>query len=316
MAQKICQKCGEGKSLAHFIAIENSIMHDKQLPICRECIKKLIAESAKGENKNQTWNVVNKICQWADVPFISQEWEKCYQGYGADGFGPYCLIFRSEEYKTLQWDQYNDIYLQLLEEQRVEDAIPELREKKMEDLRKKWGNHYDEEEIEYLENLHQGILNSQNVVGALNEDQALKMCKISLIIEDKMREGIDFSKDLKAYDELAKLSNLTPKNVKEANEFDSFGEVFAYMEKTGTELSYYDGAIRDEVDYTMKNMKNWVRYLYTNETGVAEEIEQRIQNLKVAAELEGEEFDEADYRRFQKSVEEDDEEEEFKLELS
>jgi hypothetical protein len=41
-----------------------------------------------------------------------------------------------------------------LEEQRVEDAIPELREKKMEDLRKKWGSHYDEEEIEYLENLH------------------------------------------------------------------------------------------------------------------------------------------------------------------
>lgn len=315
MAQRICQKCGESKTLAHFIAIENSPLHERQLPICRECIKKMIASAAQ-DNENRTWNIVDKICQWANVPFIPTEWEKCYQGYGSDGFGPYCSIFRSQEYKTLDWDEYNKVYLQLLDEGRVEDAIPELREKKNADLRKKWGSTYDDQELEYLENLHQGILNSQNVVGALNEDQALKMCKISLIIEDKIREGIDFSKDLKAYDELAKLSNLTPKNVKEANEFDSFGEVFAYLEKTGTEIEYYDGAVKDEVDFTMKNMKNWLRYLYTNETGVAEEIEQRIQNLKVAAELEGEDFDEYDFRRFQKSVDEDEEEEEFKLELS
>lgn len=290
-------------------------MHDKQLPICRECIKGIISAAAQ-QDKSTTWNTVDKICQWANIPFIPEEWEKCYQGYGSDGFGPYCSIFRSQEYKSLNWDEYNRVYLQLLEEQRVEDAIPLLREKRDEELRKKWGQTYSDEELEYLENLHQGILTSQNVVGALNEDQAIKMCKISLIIEDKIREGIDFSKDLKAYDELAKLSNLTPKNVKEANEFDSFGEVFAYLEKTGTELPYYDGAVRDEVDYTMKNMKNWLRYLYTNETGIAEEIEQRIQNLKVAAELEDEEFDEMDFRRFQKAVEEDEEEEEFKLELS
>jgi hypothetical protein len=64
----------------------------------------------------------------------------------------------------------------------------------------KWGQHYDEEELEYLENLHKGMMDSQNIVGALNEDQALKLCKISLIIEQKIREGADFSKELKSYD--------------------------------------------------------------------------------------------------------------------
>jgi hypothetical protein len=44
------------------------------------------------------------------------------------------------------------------------------------------------------------MMDSQNVVGALNEDQALKLCKISLIIEQKIREGADFSKELKSYD--------------------------------------------------------------------------------------------------------------------
>ena len=144
----------------------------------------------------------------------------------------------------------------------AQEAI--LREKQIKDWHRKWGMDYDEQQLEYLENLHQGLLNSQNVVGALNEDQALKLCKISLIIEEKIRAGLDFSKELKSYDSLATLSNLTPKNVKDANEFDSFGEVYAYLEKTGWVNKYYDGAIRDEVDNTEKNIKNWIRYLYVN----------------------------------------------------
>ena len=260
------------------------------------------------------WNVIDKICQWADVPFLPGEWEKLYQANGKDTLGVYIAIFRTEQYKTLDWMMYNNVYLQLLEEGRVEDAIPELREKRLQDWRRKWGMEYDEEQLEYLENLHSGLLNSQNVVGALNEDQALKLCKISLIIEEKIRGGVDFTKDLKAYDELAKLSNLTPKNVKDANEFDSFGEVYAYLEKTGWQNKYYDGAVRDEVDNTEKNIKNWVRYLYVNETGIAEEIEQRINNLKVAAELEGEEFDEAGFRDYLNS-ETQDIKEDFKIDI-
>ena len=309
MASKICTKCKDEKTTAHFIAV-NSLLHSGSLPICRECLAKMISSTPEKER----WNVIDKICQWADVPFLPGEWEKLYQANGKDTLGVYIAIFRTEQYKTLDWMTYNNVYLQLLEEGRVEDAIPELREKRLQDWRRKWGMVYDEEQLEYLENLHLGLINSQNVVGALNEDQALKLCKISLIIEEKIRGGVDFTKDLKAYDELAKLSNLTPKNVKDANEFDSFGEVYAYLEKTGWQNKYYDGAVRDEVDNTEKNIKNWVRYLYINETGIAEEIEQRINNLKVAAELEGEKFDEIGFRDYLSS-ETQDIKEDFKIDI-
>lgn len=309
MASKICTKCKDEKTTAHFIAV-NSLLHSGSLPICRECLAKMISSAPEKER----WNVIDKICQWADVPFLPGEWEKLYQANGKDTLGVYIAIFRTEQYKTLDWMTYNNVYLQLLEEGSVEDAIPELREKRLQDWRRKWGIGYDEEQLEYLENLHLGLINSQNVVGALNEDQALKLCKISLIIEEKIRGGVDFTKDLKAYDELAKLSNLTPKNVKDANEFDSFGEVYAYLEKTGWQNKYYDGAVRDEVDNTEKNIKNWVRYLYINETGIAEEIEQRINNLKVAAELEGEEFDEIGFRDYLSS-ETQDIKEDFKIDI-
>ena len=309
MASKICYKCKNEKTTSHYIAV-NSQLFNGSLPICRECLSKIIAAAPVEER----WNTVDKICQWADVPFIPGEWEKIYQSNGKDALGVYIAIFRNEEYKNLDWEMYNKVYLELLEENRVEDAIPELREKQIKDWRKKWGMDYDEQQLEYLENLHQGLLNSQNVVGALNEDQALKLCKISLIIEEKIRAGLDFSKELKSYDSLATLSNLTPKNVKDANEFDSFGEVYAYLEKTGWVNKYYDGAVRDEVDNTEKNIKNWIRYLYVNETGIAEEIEQRINNLKVAAELEGEVFDESEFRDYINN-ETQDIKEDFKIDI-
>ena len=309
MASKICYKCKNEKTTSHYIAV-NSQLFNGSLPICRECLSKIIAAAPTEER----WNTVDKICQWADVPFIPGEWEKIYQSNGKDALGVYIAIFRNEEYKNLDWEMYNKVYLELLEENRVEDAIPELKEKQLKDWHKKWGVDYDEQQLEYLENLHQGLLNSQNIVGALNEDQAMKLCKISLIIEEKIRAGLDFSKELKSYDSLATLSNLTPKNVKDANEFDSSGEVYAYLEKTGWINKYYDGAIRDEVDNTEKNIKNWIRYLYVNETGIAEEIEQRINNLKVAAELEGEVFDESEFRSYVNN-ETQDIKEDFKIDI-
>lgn len=312
MAKKICQRCREEKNSAAYIAV-NSIIHGGSLPICRQCLAKQIDTAYLKDNN---WNVVDKICQWADVPFLPEHWEKMYEGHGRDAIGVYISTFRGKPYDTLDWKMYNDVYLQIKKEDRVEDALPEVRAGLKRKMQQKWGMTYDDEELEYLENLHQGLLNSQNIVGALNEDQALKLCKISLIIEQKIRAGQDFDKDLKAYDSLSKLANLTPKIVKDAHEFNSVGEIFAYLEKKGWVNQYYDGAVRDEVDFTTKDIKYWLQYLYVNETGIAEEIEQRIANLKLASELTGSKFDESEFREYVKEqgsarIEEED----FKIEI-
>lgn len=271
-------------------------MYDGVLPICRSCIADQIEAADKADKA--TWNTVDKICQWADIPFIPEEWEKIYQGSKREAFGTYASVFRSAQYSDLNWKQYNDVYKVLREENRLEDAMPELSAAEQRKLSTKWGSHYDEEELEYLEHLHQGLLNSQNIVGALNEDQALKLCKLSLIIENKIRGGQDISKDLKAYDDLSKLANLTVKAVKDANDFSSVGEIFAYLEKRGWKNQYYDNTTRDEIDFTIKDIKMWLRYLYVNETGISEEIEQRIENLKLSDQLSGNEFNEGEFRDY------------------
>lgn len=296
MALKKCQRCGEEKTVANYIAV-NSIIHGGSLPICRQCLAKQLDQA---NQDGELWNVMDKICQWADVPFIPEEFDKIYQGHGRDAIGFYISMFRGKPYDTLDWKMYNDVYLTLKEENRVEDALPETRAATRRKMQQKWGMTYDDEELEYLENLHQGLLNSQNIVGALNEDQALKLCKISLIIEQKIRAGEEFDKELKSYDTLSKIANLTPKVVKDANEFNSTGEMFAYLEKKGWVNEYYDGAIRDEVDFTIKDIKLWNQALYVGETGIAEEIEQRIEQLKQAAALQGNDFNEAEFRDYMK----------------
>lgn len=291
MALKKCLKCGVEKSTANYIAV-NSFLHNGSLPICRDCLADIIEQS---EDK---WNTVDKICQWADIPFVPEQWDKIYQGQGRNAFGIYASIFRAAPYDTLDWGMYNEVYLQVQEEDRVTDALPTVREAQKRKLIMKWGQNYDDEQLEYLENLHKGMMDSQNIVGALNEDQALKLCKISLVIEEKIREGSDFSKELKSYDQLSKLANFTPKIIQDANEFSSVGEIFAYLEKKGWVNEYYDDVVRDEVDYSIRDIKLWNQYLYVSDTNIPEDIEARIENLKTSAKISGEKFDEKEFRDY------------------
>jgi hypothetical protein len=88
---------------------------------------------------------------------------------------------------------------------------------------------------------------------------------------------------LASYDKLVKVAEFTPKNVKNASDFDSVGELVKWLEKGGWKNKFYDGVTRDIVDETVKNIQNWSQRLYTNESGIGEEITKRIEALKTAA---------------------------------
>ena len=130
------------------------------------------------------------------------------------------------------------------------------------------------------------MLLTQNINGALQGDQAIKICKISYEIDERIRAGEDFDKLLASYDKLVKTGEFTPKNVKNASDFESMGELCRWLEKKGFVNQFYDGETRDVVDETIKNIQSWNQKLYTNESGIGDEISQRIQSLKTAAELE------------------------------
>lgn len=281
MKMRTCSKCGRSFGPSGFIPTRCQFFQDSVLPICRYCLTKEI-KNCYNTSADSAWNYINKIMQWADIPFIPEVWEDIYEGNEDEALITYCNIYQSEEHKTLDWTQYNEMYRTLQERNNMLEGLPKTKQYNYDILRNKWGHTYDEEQLDYLENFHNGLMNTQNVTGTLGEDQSLKLSKISLKIDELIRDGLEFDKELKSYDNLIKIAGFTPKNSKNGSDFDSVGEVGAYLEKTGWINKYYDGAIRDEVDNTMKDIQNWCRRLYVNENGIGEEIAERIQQLKLA----------------------------------
>ena len=309
---KTCSRCNGSFGPDAFSETKSFFYKDGYLPICNSCIEEYLVEN------NFNWEAVDKVCQYADIPFVPSEFERLHEMNGDKVFPVYAKVFLSSDYNGLDWGVYFRRFKELKEAGLIDDELPVIKEKKLSQLKEKWGANYDEEELHYLEGLYDGMLQTQNVNGALQDDQAKKLCKISLEIDSRIREGSDFDKILSSYDKLVKVAEFTPKNVKNATDFDSVGEVFRWLEKRGWVNKFYDGVTQDVVDETMKNIMNFNQRLYVNESGITEEIERRLSALKNAQELENyyntdkeydlDEYDNAGYDELMKD-------EDFQVEL-
>lgn len=280
---KVCSKCGGSYSTSNYIPTKSFLFSDHFLPICNNCI----TEFLEGEGH---WEKVDYLCQLTDIPFIPAEWQKVYDNNKDNPFQVYANIFRQPQYSELNWKKYYDTFLQLQKASMLEEELPLIREEKYRKLRERWGSNYDEDDLNYLDKLYNGLLNTQNVNGDLQTDQAIKVCKISLEIDSRIREGADFDKILSSYEKIVKIAGFTPKNAKNAADFDSCGELIKWLEKRGWVNQYYDNVPRDVVDETMHNIQVGNRRLYTNESGIGEEITQRLENLKKADSIEKSNF--------------------------
>ena len=280
-SSKKCVRCGRMKDSFSFLRTKSFMYPKGYVDVCVDCLGDILEESG------YDWNTMDKICQYLDIPFEVKKFTEMLETNSAvDLLKGYNLIFFSEEYEKIDWKSYQEAYMELKEAGALDEVVPGLSDEKRRILQDKWGHNYDEEALTYLENLYDGLLLTQNINGALQGDQAIKICKISYEIDCRIREGADFDKLLASYDKLVKTGEFTPKNVKNASDFESMGELCRWLEKKGFVNSFYDGETRDVVDETIKNIQSWNQRLYTNESGIGDEISQRIQALKTAAELE------------------------------
>lgn len=282
---KTCNCCGAVLSTDNFAQTHSPFYPDGYLPVCNGCIGEQL------KDHEFSWDFIDSLCQYAGIPFIVKEWTRLEELNGQEGTWPvYCKVFAQDIYQEFGWSDYQKQYIKLRQAALLEDELPLINEKHMEDLRKKWGSNYDDEALNYLEDLYKGLLVTQNVNGALQIDQAQKICKLSYEIDSRIRAGDkDVDKFLSSYDKLVKTAEFTPKNTKNAVDFDSFAEVGHWLEKRGKQNKFYDGATRDVIDETIKNIENYNQRLYINEGGVGDEISQRINALKNADKLEQEE---------------------------
>jgi len=275
-----CPICGNTLSLSEFAPTTSIFYPDGVIPICGHCIDNWLKE------QDWNWDAIDKLCQMADIPFIPKEWENLKEMSEDNLFARYAMICQKSEYYGVGWKKYYDEYQELKKNGDLGSVLPLIGDAERQELQLKWGSNYDDEQLTYLENLYKGILTSQSVNGALQDDRALKICKISLEIDERIRAGEDFDKLLASHDKLVKQADFTPTNIKNLNDFDSIGELVKWMEKKGWQARYHDGVTRDIVDETVQNIQSFNQRLYTNESGISEQIEARIASLKNVKDLE------------------------------
>lgn len=281
---KTCCRCGQMFGEEGFAPTKSQFFPDGVIPFCNDCVDKDLC------NHDWDWDYIDKMCQMADIPFVPREWERLKEMTEQEVFYRYATIFLSSEYDGLGWSDYYKAFKDLKAAGRLEDELPEIAERREKELKEKWGANYDMEALQYLEGLFNGLMTTQNVNGALQVDQAKKICKMSYEVDRRIEEGSDFDKLLSSYDKLVKAAEFTPKNVKNINDFDTFGEAIKWLEKKGWRNTFYDGVTRDIVDESMKNFQNFNQRLYTNESSIGEEITRRLEALKNTAAIENESY--------------------------
>lgn len=274
-----CIKCNQVKSSDEFLTVKPWHFKDGKYPVCNTCLIEHYA------SLDWDWDALDKFAQGIDIPFVPSEFERLRDINGDNGLIVYARMFGELKYTELEWKMYHDKYMELKRRGKLDLELPNIRETYFEDLKLRWGADYDDETLMYLETLYNGILASQNINGDLQHDQARKMCKLSWVIDERIRAGDDFDKLMSSYDKLAKIANFTPKNIKSGSNLSSMGEVVVWLEKRGWLNPHYSDARQDIIDEVIKSTQTFAQRLYTNETGLGEEIEERIQQLKIAAEL-------------------------------
>ena len=277
---KTCSRCGYPTSIDNFLQTKSLLYQDGRVPICNDCLKKF------SNQVKDDWAKVNKMCQWLDIPFIPAQYEKVYKSNPNDAFLTYARIFRSKQYENLDWTTYYQKFKELEEQDELRAQLPLFEESRIKELQMVWGENYSPEQLSYLQNLLDGIMKTQNVNGELQYDQAKKLCKISLNIEERISADAEFDKLLASYEKLVKAAEFTPKNVKSASDFESVGELFSWLEKRGFKPSYCTDISKDVVDQTIIDIQNFCQKLYINEPSMGEEITKRIESLQRAQEVE------------------------------
>ena len=275
-----CSKCKAELGPDSYARTKSIFYPSGYIPICNSCIKEILIQ------EDFSWDIMDRLCMYMDIPFIPKEFETLKEMNGEDVFPVYAEVFLSSEYERIGWGDYYKAFTELQESGELESELPLLDERERKALKEKWGYNYDDEALRYLENLYQGLLKTQNVNGALQIDQALKICRISHAINMNDQDGQRVEKLLVSYDKLIKTADFTPKNTKNAGDFESVGEFIRWLEQSGYENKFYDGEKRDVVDETIQSFQNYVGRLYTHESGIGEEINRKVEGLRAAAELE------------------------------
>jgi len=272
-----CLKCRQEKPIHEFQYTSSNFFPSHRSQICTSCLELMIDQANMGE--------VDRLCRWLDVPFDLNKWTQLYSIHKDHTLTAYFNTLLDDHYQALQWADENERWRLAREEGTIDEEIEALSEAKVRKLKRIWSATYSNEELLFLEDYYNQILATQNVSTPILQHYARDLCEIELRIKKGLREGLDIKKDMDARDNIIKIAHFEANNAKNAADFESVGELMVYYGKKGWHPKWHSEP-KDDVDFCMQNIQNYLKRLVINEGNFTEQVEDRRERYNLTERLE------------------------------
>ena len=272
-----CLKCRQEKPIHEFQYTPSNFFPSHRSQICTSCLELMVHQDNMGE--------VDRLCRWLDVPFDLNKWTQLYEQHSDHTLTAYFNALLDEHYQALQWADENERWRLARIEGTIDEEIEALSEAKIRKLKRTWDATYSTEELLFLEDYYNQILATQNVSTPILQHYARDLCEIELRIKKGLRNGVDIKKDMDARDNIIKIAHFEATNAKNAADFESVGELMVYYGKKGWHPKWHSEP-KDDVDFCMQNIQNYLKRLVVNEGNFAEQVEDRRERYNLTERLE------------------------------
>lgn len=291
---KNCRKCGEYYQQDMFIPSRSFFFPDGYIDICNNCLDKWLDDCTDISK-------ADKFCQYADIPFNINDWMTMVHNNGRGMFKMYANQNWSQRYDTIDWKPVHDEWKQIMKEEDYRDKIGALSIEDLNKLREFWGSEYTEDQLKRFQALYDDIEKTQSITTAIQRDNARKMCMLSYQVEkaiwNEELKGSDIKALVSSYNDLAKASDFSPKTARNAGDFESIGELCAFLEKRGYMNKFYDWKPKDEIDQVMKNLQSYTKRIVVGETNIAEELNTKLDQIQQMNRMEDYSDEDEEYSR-------------------
>lgn len=305
-----CPSCKQLLTKKDYCETKSLFFIDGYTPICRNCLNAAVVE------QDGHWDIVDLICQWANVPFRPDDFTRIYKTNPDEAMGLYLDMFSQGEYSRVSWKEYYEKWKTAISEGKESKIHEVFNQKELEELKGRFGSSYSPNELYQLQEFFKGIEESYGFPDVIAEDNAKKMAKISFEIDRAIANGDSIDKLITAYNKLQLQAGFTSDNARDMNSFESISELALFYEKIGWEKKFHNDETNDIVDVTMKNIQAYNARLWSNESTMVDQVEERIQQKKNIENIE-ERLEREDKAVFEAPpiFDEDDEIEDFEVEL-
>lgn len=188
---RVCPKCKQDRGALEYAPSRGQFQPSGRSLYCMNCLERMVDAG----NLEQ----VDKLMQWLDLPFVVDTWTRLYKSAKDKTLHLYVkTLDEAGVYNQLDWTKTNQIWKEAMEADSMSDHVDGANELWLMQMRRKWPSETPRsaDDYRYLENLYEDVLATQNLVTATQRDDAKRLCEVGLIINQKLRAGLDAKKEM------------------------------------------------------------------------------------------------------------------------